>query len=557
MPSPLELSSTCTTDLLLGAAQPVAHANNSTAITSLIDAALVLAYYNSSNITDVFNPTLGDPDYSGLASAYCAGAYSGPCISPVCLGICPNPDVSGIGVRSSFYFNSVANALLVAVSPSDAAAGAWSSTILTAALIGPALLQKAGQSMTLHHAYIVAALGTLSAVSSLATAPMVPIWRGGKQATRLDEVDYTMDTAESEHGRVVLAFALIIQIVLVWAWVIFLFVNPYYSQDACSGATVLVWLGGKHQATYIDENLYWAWALWLLCYAAVTAGFGVVLVYSSQSPVHDIPETTREVISSSDRAASRSSWLGIWWATRPFLLPHPDDEHYRVRLCIGVSKFLAAVIVVAYALIAEAQIKSNYNMILPGEDQLSFSQVAAIMLSAAPLWPLAMAYKEKWSGRSASRGRRASNATSPSPHTTPQGGSYSPIPLASPTLSPTMNHSRSRRRSNSGSDVFVSTPGGSEGDGESLPLMPRPRTYEIPPVDFPNFPFPLPEGSGNRAMPLLVVTGPGDEEDIVPSEDSHLEPGSGIQRALPVSQTRQRRGHQSSPSDGVPELVES
>lgn len=61
---------------------------------------------------------------------------------------------------------------------------------------------------------------------------MVPIWRGGKQATRLDEVDYTIDKAESEHGRIVLAFALIIQIVLVWAWVMFLFVNPLYSQDA-------------------------------------------------------------------------------------------------------------------------------------------------------------------------------------------------------------------------------------------------------------------------------------------------------------------------------------
>lgn len=139
---------------------------------------------------------------------------------------------------------------------------------------------------------------------------------------------------------------------------------------------MLVWLGGKHSAVYIDGHLYWAWTLWLLSYAAVTAAFGVTLVYSSQSRVHDISQNPRDPDHPRDTAANRKSWLKIWWATRPLLLPEHDDEHYRARLYIKASKWIAVVIVFAYAIVAEVQIKANFKMTLPGEDMLTFSQVS-------------------------------------------------------------------------------------------------------------------------------------------------------------------------------------
>ncbi|KAG8992141.1 hypothetical protein FRB94_011942 [Tulasnella sp. JGI-2019a] len=395
---------------------------NSTAIDPTLLATLLNALNGTSLVLPVGSSLIGSADYTAIAAAYCG--YNGPPFFNQCLGICPNADVSGIGVRYSFYFNSVANAVLVAVSPSDAAAGAWSSTILTAALIGPALLQKAQVNMTLHHAYIVAGLGTLSSVSSLATAPMVPIWRGRRQATRLDAV-YAIDDAESERGRVVLAVALMIQIVLVFAWVTLLFVNPQYAQPECSGITLLVWLGGSQTASYIDKHNYAGWVTWLFSYAAVTAAFGVVMVYSCQSKVHDSPR---------ESLTGWRFWFKDWWAG----VDH--DSHYRIRIAILGSKCVAGLIVLAYAMMAEWQIHLNRKMILPapgGEDRIgNFSQAAAVLLSISPLWPLWMAWsdirqhndpanhgahQQEGSGASSNEGQFGSAVVmlAPSPHDNP------------------------------------------------------------------------------------------------------------------------------------------
>ncbi|KAG8999072.1 hypothetical protein FRB93_013342 [Tulasnella sp. JGI-2019a] len=471
---------------------------------------------------------------AALQAVYCA--YSG---SLSCLGICPNPDVSGVGVRYSFYFNSIANAVLVAASPSDAAAGAWSSTILTAALIGPALLQKAWQNMTLHHSYIVAGLGTLSAVSSLATAPMVPIWRGGKQASRLDAVDYTMDKAESERGRVVLAFALIIQIILVFAWVTILFVNPLYSQESCSGPTTLVWLGGRESAYYIDEKRYWAWTLWLFSYAAVTAAFGVVLVYSCQSKVHDIPDKPRNT------PVTRMSWWRRWWAARPLLVPNPEEAHYRVRVAIRASKWVAGLIVASYAIMTEVQIHANKGMILPGEDNIwSFSQAAAVMLSVAPLWPLAMAYSDKRRNGPA-RQRRNSSVTVTPQQLSPARLPSSP-PRVSPTLSPPPIRHRRRRLSNEGSEAFSSS---SNDDSENSPFMSQPSYFDRSgDSSFVQLPlFSLPQKPANATMPYLTLTGPESEEVML--DDSGHDPRLSADR-LRTRGINQRRGHRASGSDG-------
>lgn len=73
---------------------------------------------------------------------------NGPCI------ICPNTDLAGIGVRIAFYAQTFLNTLVVILSPTDAAVSAWAGTILTAALVIAALVQKARQSITLHHALL-------------------------------------------------------------------------------------------------------------------------------------------------------------------------------------------------------------------------------------------------------------------------------------------------------------------------------------------------------------------------------------------------------------------
>lgn len=89
-----------------------------------------------------------------------------------CLAICANADLAGVGVRVSFYAQSVLSgtsihcntihavqrvviALLVIISPRDSLASAWAGTLLTIALVIAAIVQKVNQTLTLHHATLI------------------------------------------------------------------------------------------------------------------------------------------------------------------------------------------------------------------------------------------------------------------------------------------------------------------------------------------------------------------------------------------------------------------
>lgn len=87
-------------------------------------------------------------------------------------------------------------AMLVIFSPADSVATAWAGALLNAAIVIAAFVQKAQQTLTLHHATLVlkyvtrliclsppethaaiSSFATLSCIGSLAVAPTLPIWR--------------------------------------------------------------------------------------------------------------------------------------------------------------------------------------------------------------------------------------------------------------------------------------------------------------------------------------------------------------------------------------------
>ncbi|KZV95509.1 hypothetical protein EXIGLDRAFT_834322 [Exidia glandulosa HHB12029] len=111
-------------------------------------------------------------DDSTLRNMYCAAPWPG-----VCMGLCPNADLSGPGVRAAFYASSIFNAALMAISPDDAQAACWSAAILTASVILPAITQKKLHELTLHHAMLCLNFATLSTIAALASAPVCGIWR--------------------------------------------------------------------------------------------------------------------------------------------------------------------------------------------------------------------------------------------------------------------------------------------------------------------------------------------------------------------------------------------
>ncbi|KZV90003.1 hypothetical protein EXIGLDRAFT_750866 [Exidia glandulosa HHB12029] len=123
----------------------------------------------TANLTNVVDIALMKSTLQGL---YCAADWPGRC-----LGLCPNADVSGFGVRYAFYIQSLTSAALMAISPDDAQAACWSAAILTASVIIPAMVQKAMKKLTLHHAMLCLNFATMSAVAALASAPVCDVWR--------------------------------------------------------------------------------------------------------------------------------------------------------------------------------------------------------------------------------------------------------------------------------------------------------------------------------------------------------------------------------------------
>ncbi|CAL1713781.1 unnamed protein product [Somion occarium] len=179
-----------------------------------------------------------------------------------CIAIEGNPDLAGIGVRVAFYIQSAINTLLVIVSPRDSVPSAWAGTLLTTSLVIAAIVQKVNHTLTLHHATLIMNFATLSCISSFAVAPMLPIWRlrpseyyaqelarnavhdaGGDDQSNIIESPFYINRqkkhikAAQNRERVILALALLTQVVLQWTWGIILFVSPTYSQKECSGDT--------------------------------------------------------------------------------------------------------------------------------------------------------------------------------------------------------------------------------------------------------------------------------------------------------------------------------
>lgn len=99
------------------------------------------------------------------------------------------------------------------------------------------MIQKLQRQLTLHHAILVLNFATLSTIASLASAPMVPIWRGSKKRARnrAAEAKRQEEEFKKSQGRKILSYAILCQIILQWTWAVLLFVDPYYAQAPVSG----------------------------------------------------------------------------------------------------------------------------------------------------------------------------------------------------------------------------------------------------------------------------------------------------------------------------------
>ncbi|KAH9849493.1 hypothetical protein C2E23DRAFT_888205 [Lenzites betulinus] len=335
----------------------------------------------------------------------------------MCVAICPNADLSGVGVRTAFYLQSVMNTLLVIFSRRDSVPSAWASTLLTASLVIAAMVQKGNQSITLHHAILTMNFATLSCISSLAVAPTLSIWRlspekyytrqlaryvldsttqEDRSPTRISSKDRTRIQRAQSKQRLFLAIALLTQVVLQWAWGVVLFVSPSYSQTNCSGDTILMFFLVQFTAREINDKYMVVWVFWLLFSLGITLAMTIVLAVTSpaRARVASTSNSSRGsslATRSSSMVAGAQSRLGdhvaqlsrsMWTA-----IPAWKDKD---RQMIFWYNILAVVLWLVYIISAELQIRAN--CIFDGENTItSFGQITALLLAMQPLWSVTIA----------------------------------------------------------------------------------------------------------------------------------------------------------------------
>ncbi|KIM83250.1 hypothetical protein PILCRDRAFT_819493 [Piloderma croceum F 1598] len=330
---------------------------------------------------------------SNEAAVYCATNAN------ICLGICPNADVTGVGVRVAFYLNAILTAMLVGLSPNDSASAAWSSTILTMSLVIPAVIQKKQGALTLYHATLVLNFATFSSISSLAVAPLCTVWRqiDNKDHPRYNKVQtpnlrsiplpistseetYHQDAAmqlaktttipQRRRSRVILSLALIAQVSLQWAWATYLFTSPYYAQQACNAYTTVVLFGVPMTAYKVNHHYFGLWASWLLFSIVVTLIFGVLLVISSTSGANSNKMQRRQL------RLRKTSWL----ADR---ITDWDPKGDKRRLINFVTAFVICSLLVIFS-----EMQVNRNCVFGENSQWGFGQLAALLFALAPVWSI-------------------------------------------------------------------------------------------------------------------------------------------------------------------------
>ncbi|KAI0088653.1 hypothetical protein BDY19DRAFT_178615 [Irpex rosettiformis] len=358
------------------------------------------------------------PEFQALC---CAGSLN----DAIQCAICPNPDLAGIGVRVAFYLQSIVNALLIAFSPSDSVPTAWAGTLLTLALVIASFVSKQGHNLTLHHATLVLNFVTLSTISSLAVAPMLPIWRLSPEEfyerhrrrhallyADIDDPRYVNDPSvlnasiqanrrklrikkAQRRQRMIISFVLLLQVVLQWAWGISLFVDPRYSQDYLNNSTFLVLFLAPFETGSINNSKeyphaggFLIWAAWILFCLMVTMGLVVNLAMSGSSHSQTSLSSFNTGLGTGltsytsntptgrqwERVVRESVFLKVTW--------QQAMEGLRVMVFIGLwSIFIAA---------SEWQCARNH--LFAGENNFGgLGQITAMSVSLAPLWSLVVA----------------------------------------------------------------------------------------------------------------------------------------------------------------------
>ncbi|GJE92576.1 hypothetical protein PsYK624_087310 [Phanerochaete sordida] len=331
-------------------------------------------------------------------------------------------DFPSLAQSSTKIGASLVTALLVIFSPTDSVPTAWAGTLLTATLVIAAIVSKANGNLTLHHATLVLNFATLSCISTLAVAPILPIWRLSpgqyfeqereRHALLLPEAENSFHDRKQElfesafssniikdqvkqaqrRGRLVLSLAILIQVVLQWTWGIYLFVSWNYSQPECNGDTILLIFMMPIKTRTIDsvdrnKHRFFIWPVWLLFCLSITFTLVVILTLSNsyRSLSASFNESRAEDVDTAKTSATPA--YITWQRIVCECIPSREDRRGLFAFCCNVIS-----LVLWCMFVAASEIQMRDNCVFYGENSFGgLGQITAAGVSVVPLWSLCMA----------------------------------------------------------------------------------------------------------------------------------------------------------------------
>ncbi|PSR70899.1 hypothetical protein PHLCEN_2v13213 [Hermanssonia centrifuga] len=179
------------------------------------------------------------------------------------------------------------------------------------------------------------------------------------------------------------------QVILQWAWGIYLFVSPLYSQPECSGSTVLfMFLHSFDTSTInnLDKSYhFFVWPFWLLFCLFVTLFLVVFLALSSPNHANPNPSTSGY---SGGTGISPATPVVIAWAHLAVnVVPSLKDKARQITFWVYIAAFCLWGL-----FIYSTEMQKRVNCVFSGENSFGgLGQITAIFVALAPLWSLSVA----------------------------------------------------------------------------------------------------------------------------------------------------------------------
>lgn len=238
---------------------------------------------------------------------------------------------------------------------------------------------------------------TLQSQESLAEGEDVVLARG------LQENVFRKERRKTHNRqRAAITFALLSQVVFRWAWGLFLFVDPHYSQPTCNHDTIIWILYFPLNAQNTNEAGYAVWPAWLLFCLSVTLYYAIALAVLSGVQTHKVPSRI-STISIASSMQSAHTFVPVQLC-RVMMAAVPEWGNVRGQTFMW-GNVVAVILWTSYIIISEFQIQ--WNCIYSGENNLSgFGQITAVFLALTPVWSLIVAlYRLPGKLRKAERAR--------------------------------------------------------------------------------------------------------------------------------------------------------